>query len=52
MIDSREDIARFVPRDERNRVSLERTHIPRQSRDKSRSTNPRSQDNSPKSDNR
>jgi predicted ATPase/DNA-binding CsgD family transcriptional regulator len=51
MIDSREDIARFIPRDERNRVSLERTHIPRQSRDKSRSNDPRNQD-SPKSDNR
>ena len=34
MIDSREDIARFIPQDERNRVSAERLHRPRQSRDK------------------
>jgi DNA-binding NarL/FixJ family response regulator len=34
MIDSREDIVRFVPQDQRNRVSAERSHIPRQSRHK------------------
>jgi DNA-binding NarL/FixJ family response regulator len=35
MINSREDIVRFVPQDQRNRVSMERSQIPRQSRDKS-----------------
>jgi hypothetical protein len=34
MIDSREDIVGFVPPDLRNRVSAERSDIPRQSRDK------------------
>jgi DNA-binding CsgD family transcriptional regulator len=37
MISSREDIGRFVPQDQRNRVSAERARIPRQSRDKPRS---------------
>jgi predicted ATPase/DNA-binding CsgD family transcriptional regulator len=37
MIDSREDIIRFVPEDQRNRISAERSNIPRQSRDKPRS---------------
>jgi DNA-binding CsgD family transcriptional regulator len=32
MINSREDIVRFVPPDLRSRVSMERSHIPRQSR--------------------
>jgi predicted ATPase/DNA-binding CsgD family transcriptional regulator len=32
MINSREDIARFVPEDQHSRVSAERSHIPRQSR--------------------
>jgi predicted ATPase/DNA-binding CsgD family transcriptional regulator len=31
VINSREDIAGFVPRDQRSRVSAERSHIPRQS---------------------
>ena len=31
MINSREDIAGFVPQDQRSRVSAERSHIPRQS---------------------
>src|SRR5262249_48842959 len=44
MIDSRDDIVRFIPEDQRNRVSAERSHIPRQGRDKPRSINPRSQD--------
>jgi DNA-binding CsgD family transcriptional regulator len=43
MITSREDIVRFVPHDQRNRVSAERSHIPRQSRDKPRSIHPRPQ---------
>jgi predicted ATPase/DNA-binding CsgD family transcriptional regulator len=42
MITSREDIVGFVPQDQRNRVSAERSQIPRQSRDKPRSINPRS----------
>jgi predicted ATPase/DNA-binding CsgD family transcriptional regulator len=41
MINSREDIVRFVPQDQRNRVSAERSRIPRQSRDKPRSIRPR-----------
>ena len=40
MIDSREDIARFIPQDQRDRVSAERSHTPRQSRDKPRSIQP------------
>jgi predicted ATPase/DNA-binding CsgD family transcriptional regulator len=44
MIGSREDIARFVPPDQRSRVSAERSRIPRQSRDKPRSIRPRRQD--------
>ncbi|MBO0880468.1 MAG: hypothetical protein J2P17_08995, partial [Mycobacterium sp.] len=40
-ISSREDIVRFVPPDQRDRVSAERSHIPRQSRDKPRSIQPR-----------
>jgi predicted ATPase/DNA-binding CsgD family transcriptional regulator len=51
MIDSREDIVRFVPQDQRNQVSTERTHIPRQGRDKPRSIQPRPED-SPKPDDR
>ena len=43
MIDSREDIVLFVPQDQRDRVSAERSHIPRQSRDKPRSRQPRRQ---------
>jgi DNA-binding CsgD family transcriptional regulator len=42
MINSREDIARFVPPDLRNRVSAEHTHIPHQSRAKPRPVHPRS----------
>jgi len=41
MINSREDIAGFVPQDQRSRVLAERSHIPRQSRDKPRSIHPR-----------
>jgi predicted ATPase/DNA-binding CsgD family transcriptional regulator len=41
MINSREDIVRFVPHDQRNRVSAERSHIPRQGRYKPRSIQPR-----------
>jgi predicted ATPase/DNA-binding CsgD family transcriptional regulator len=41
VIKSREDIVRFVPHDQRNQVSAERSHIPRQSRDKPRSIQPR-----------
>jgi DNA-binding CsgD family transcriptional regulator len=36
-INSRDDIARFVPQDQRDRVSAERSHIPRQGSDKPRS---------------
>ncbi|MGE2817988.1 helix-turn-helix transcriptional regulator [Mycobacterium heidelbergense] len=35
-IDSRKEIGRFVPQEIRNRVSAERSHIPRQSRSKPR----------------
>jgi predicted ATPase/DNA-binding CsgD family transcriptional regulator len=41
MVSSREDIVRFVPQDQHNRVSAERSHIPRQGRDKPRSIHPR-----------
>src|SRR5205807_5996370 len=41
MISSRDDIIRFVPEDQRDRVSAERSRIPRQSRDKPRSINSR-----------
>ena len=34
MINSREDIVRFIPKDQRSRVSAERSHIPHHSRDK------------------
>jgi DNA-binding CsgD family transcriptional regulator len=44
MINSREDVVRFVPHNQRNRVSAERSLIPRQSRDKPRSIKPRPQD--------
>jgi DNA-binding CsgD family transcriptional regulator len=44
MINSREDIVRFIPPDQRSRVSAERSHIPRQGRDKPRSIHPRPQD--------
>jgi DNA-binding CsgD family transcriptional regulator len=44
VINSREDIVRFVPQDQRSRVSAERSHIPRQSRDKPRSIRPRPRD--------
>jgi predicted ATPase/DNA-binding CsgD family transcriptional regulator len=37
VINSREDIVRFIPPDQRSRVSAERSHTPRQSRDKPRS---------------
>jgi predicted ATPase/DNA-binding CsgD family transcriptional regulator len=43
MINSRADIARFVPQDQRDRVSAERSHIPRQGRDKPRSVESRPQ---------
>jgi predicted ATPase/DNA-binding CsgD family transcriptional regulator len=43
MINSREDIARFVPPDLRNRISAEHSHIPHQSRAKPRPIRPRSQ---------
>jgi predicted ATPase/DNA-binding CsgD family transcriptional regulator len=43
MINSREDIVRFVPQDQRNRVSAERSQIPHQSRDKPRSIKSRPQ---------
>lgn len=42
MITSRDDIVRFVPPDQRDRVSTEHSHIPRQSRDKPRSIQHRS----------
>jgi predicted ATPase/DNA-binding CsgD family transcriptional regulator len=42
-INSREDIVRFVPEDQRDRVSAERSHIPRQGRDKPRPGRSRSQ---------
>jgi predicted ATPase/DNA-binding CsgD family transcriptional regulator len=41
-INSREHIVRFVPQDQRDRVSDERSQIPRQSRDKPRSIQHRS----------
>ena len=41
MINSREDIVRFIPPDQRSRVSAERSHTPRQSQDKPRSIQPR-----------
>jgi predicted ATPase/DNA-binding CsgD family transcriptional regulator len=44
MINSREDISRFVPEDQRGRVSAERSRIPRQGRDKPRSIHPPSLD--------
>jgi predicted ATPase/DNA-binding CsgD family transcriptional regulator len=44
LINSRDDIARCVPQDQRNRVSAERSHMPRPSRDKPRSIQPRPQD--------
>jgi DNA-binding CsgD family transcriptional regulator len=34
MINSRKDIVRFVPQDQRSRVSADRSHIPRQNPDK------------------
>ncbi|MGE2817989.1 LuxR C-terminal-related transcriptional regulator, partial [Mycobacterium heidelbergense] len=37
-IDSRKEIGRFVPQEIRNRVSAERSHIPRQSRSRPRSS--------------
>jgi predicted ATPase/DNA-binding CsgD family transcriptional regulator len=40
VISSREDIARFVPQDQRDRVSAERSHAPRQSPGKPRSIQP------------
>src|SRR5262249_33118904 len=43
MINSREEIVRFVPQDQRSRVLAERSHIPRQSQDKPRSIQPRPQ---------
>jgi DNA-binding CsgD family transcriptional regulator len=42
-INSREEIVRFVPQDQRNRISAERSHIPGQSRDKPRSIHPQPQ---------
>jgi DNA-binding CsgD family transcriptional regulator len=43
MINSREDIGGFVPQNQRNRVSAERSHKPDHSRDKPRSIYPRTQ---------
>jgi predicted ATPase/DNA-binding CsgD family transcriptional regulator len=43
VINSREDIVRFVPQDQRSRISAERSNIPRQGRDKPRSNQPRPQ---------
>jgi predicted ATPase/DNA-binding CsgD family transcriptional regulator len=43
MIKSREDIICFVPHDQRNRVSAERSHRPRQSRDTPRAVQSRAQ---------
>jgi predicted ATPase/DNA-binding CsgD family transcriptional regulator len=43
MITSREDIVRFVPQHQRDRVSAERSHLRRQSRDKSRSRHRRAE---------
>jgi predicted ATPase/DNA-binding CsgD family transcriptional regulator len=44
MISSREDIVRCVPQDQRSRISAERSHIPRQGRDKPRPIRPRPRD--------
>jgi len=44
IINSREDIVRFISQDQRNRVSAERSRIPRPSREKPRSIHPRPQD--------
>jgi predicted ATPase/DNA-binding CsgD family transcriptional regulator len=44
MIDSRDDIVRFVPQNLRGRVSAEHSRIPRQHVDKPRSFHPRPQD--------
>jgi predicted ATPase/DNA-binding CsgD family transcriptional regulator len=41
VINSRDDIVHFVPQDQLDRVSAERSHLPRQSRDKPRSIRPR-----------
>src|SRR5262249_58767155 len=41
MINSREDIVGFIPQDLRSRISAERSHAPRRSRDKPRSFQPR-----------
>jgi DNA-binding CsgD family transcriptional regulator len=41
MISSREDIVRFIPRDQRDQVSVERSHRPRQNADKPRTIQPR-----------
>jgi predicted ATPase/DNA-binding CsgD family transcriptional regulator len=41
MINSREDIVRFVPQDQRNRVSTEHSHIPHQSRNTRRQDPPK-----------
>jgi DNA-binding CsgD family transcriptional regulator len=41
MITSRDEIVRFVPQDQRNRVSAERARFPRQSPDQPRSIHPR-----------
>jgi predicted ATPase/DNA-binding CsgD family transcriptional regulator len=43
VISSREDIARFVPQDQREQVTAERSHSPRQSPDKPRSVQLRPQ---------
>jgi DNA-binding CsgD family transcriptional regulator len=44
MISSREEIVRFIPQDQRSRISAERSHIPRQGRDKPRPIRPRPPD--------
>ncbi|MBO0881351.1 MAG: hypothetical protein J2P17_13575, partial [Mycobacterium sp.] len=44
VINSRDDIVRFVPEDQRARVSAERSRLPRQSRDKPRSIRRRPKD--------
>jgi predicted ATPase/DNA-binding CsgD family transcriptional regulator len=43
LIHSRDDIVSFVPQNQRNQVSAERSHIARQSRDKRRSIHPPAQ---------
>jgi DNA-binding CsgD family transcriptional regulator len=44
MIDSRQDVVRFVPQDQRNRLTKERLHRPRRNQGKPRSNHSRPQD--------